>query len=251
MLSACIVSYNSKNQMGPTLESLKHSQRPVKVYVVDNASPDQSAQWVKENAPWVTLIESKENKGFGAGNNMVLPYLESKYHVLVNPDVTFEKDLLGRMVDYMDNHPETVILTPKVLNPDGTEQFLPKKEISVHYLLGGRLERLGDPFKRWRTEYTLRGEKVIKPQPVDFATGCFLLIRTEAFKKLKGFDERFFLYQEDSDLSKRAKALGEITYHPDFTVTHQWARENTKTLKGNLRQIHSMIKYFGKWGWRW
>jgi len=251
MISACIVSYHSKDQIGPTLASLKNSELQGDFYVVDNASKDGSAQWVKENAPWVKVIESPVNKGFGAGNNMVIPHLKSRYHVLVNPDVTFEKDLLGRMVTYMESHPETVILTPRVLNEDGTEQFLPKKDISVHYLLGGRLEKLGGIFKKWRSEYTLRGENITTPRAVEFATGCFLMIRTDIFKQLKGFDERFFLYQEDSDLSRRARELGEITYHPDFTVTHAWARENTKTLKGNLRQIHSMFKYFHKWGWRW
>ena len=251
MLSTCTVCYHSKDEIGPTLQSLKNSDMQGDFYVVDNASQDGSGQWVKDNAPWVKVIESSENKGFGAGNNLVIPYLKSKYHVLVNPDVTFEKDLMGRMADYMESHPETVILTPKVLNQDGTEQFLPKKDISIHYLLGGRLEKFGGIFKKWRSEYTLRDEKITQPRPVEFATGCFLMIRTEAFKQLGGFDERFFLYQEESDLSRRARQLGEITYHPDFTVTHAWARENTKTLKGNCRQIHSMFKYFHKWGWKW
>jgi len=251
MISACIVSYNSRNKMAGALDSLKNSETPVKTFVVDNASQDGSAQWVREYAPWAQVIESHTNTGFGSGNNRVLPYLNSKYHVLVNPDITFAPDLLGRMAAYMDEHPETVILTPRVLNPDGSEQFLPKKEISVHYLMGGRLEKLGKPFTTWRREYTLADQSINQPLPVEFATGCFLMIRTEVFKQLGGFDERFFLYQEDSDLSRRARELGEITYHPEMTVTHDWARENVKTLQGNLRQIHSMLKYFRKWGWRW
>lgn len=251
MISACIVAYNSKGEIGGALESLKNSEAPAEVFVVDNASRDGSAQWVREKAPWARVIALEKNVGFGAGNNQALPYLDSQYHVLVNPDVTFPPELLGKMAAYMGTHPETVILTPRVMNPDGTEQFLPKKEISVHALLGGRLEALGGPFKRWRAEYTLKGQEINGPIPVDFATGCFLFIRTEAFKRLGGFDERFFLYQEDSDLSRRAKALGEITYHPDFAVTHAWARENKKTFRGNLRQIRSMCQYFHKWGWRW
>ena len=251
MISACIVSYNSKGKMAGALNSLKNSETPVQTFVVDNASTDGSAQWVRAVAPWAQVIETGKNLGFGSGNNRVIPHLKSKYHVLVNPDITFEPDLIGRMEAYMDAHPETVILTPRVQNPDGTEQFLPKKEISVHYLLGGRLEKLGNPFKRWRKEYTLADQPINRPIPVAFATGCFLMIRTEAFLQLGGFDERFFLYQEDSDLSRRARELGEITYHPDMTVTHDWARENVHTLKGNLRQVHSMLKYFHKWGWRW
>ena len=155
------------------------------------------------------------------------------------------------MTAWMDAHPEAVILTPRVMNQDGTEQFLPKGEITVRHLLGGRLERLGGCFRRWRREFTLADARVTGPRKVHFATGCFLLIRTEAFRTLRGFDPRFFLYQEDSDLSRRAEQLGDIVYHPDMVVTHAWARENTRTLRGNLRQVRSICQYFHKWGWKW
>ena len=62
---------------------------------------------------------------------------------------------------------------------------------------------------------------------------------------------KVFLYQEDSDLSRRAEQLGDIVYHPDMVVTHAWARENTRTLRGNLRQVRSICQYFHKWGWKW
>ena len=91
------------------------------------------------------------------------------------------------------------------------------------------------------------------PVPVEFATGCFLLIRTDVFRKLNGFDSRFFLYQEDSDLSRRVlnERHGSIVYHPDMCVTHSWARENTRTFRGRMRQIRSVVKYFAKWGISW
>ena len=165
--------------------------------------------------------------------------------------MTFPPELIGRMAAWMDAHPEAVILTPKVMNPDGTEQFLPKGEVTLRNLLGGRLERLGGCFRRWRRAYTLADVQVTEPREVQFATGCFLFIRTEAFRKLQGFDPRFFLYQEDTDLGRRARALGKIIYHPDMVITHAWARENTRTFKGNLRQIQSIFKYFHKWGWKW
>ncbi|MGN0779591.1 MAG: glycosyltransferase family 2 protein, partial [Aristaeellaceae bacterium] len=139
----------------------------------------------------------------------------------------------------------------RVFNQDGTEQFLPKKQPTIRYLLGGRLERLGEPFRSLRRDFTLQNQTITQPTPVGFATGCFLLIRTDVFRQLKGFDERFFLYQEDSDLSRRAMEIGQIIYHPDMCVTHVWARENTRTLRGNLRQVASIIKFFRKWGWAW
>jgi len=225
----------------------------VDVFLSDNTPDDPTAEKMQWLFPGITVLPQKGNIGFGKANNAVLPYLNSKYHLIMNPDVTFDPTLLSRMVQYMERHPNIAVLTPRVMNEDGTEQFLPKKQISVHYLLSGLLEGMGGIFRRWRDEFTLADMNVSHPVPVEFATGCFLLIRTEIFTSLNGFDPRFFLYQEDSDLSRRIleQHLGSIVYHPDMQITHQWARENTRTLKGRMRQIRSVCKYFLKWGISW
>lgn len=252
-LSACVVLYHCGDEVFDALRCLENTRIEVAVYLSDNSPEEITADKLQWKFPGVTILPQKGNIGFGRANNAVLPYLQSRYHLIMNPDVTFEPDLLPRMVSYMDAHPNIAILTPRVLNEDGSEQYLPKKRISVHYLLGGLLESLGGIFRRWREDFTLADLDVRSPIPVEFATGCFLLIRTSVFQKLEGFDPRFFLYQEDSDLSRRVleQNLGSIVYHPDMTVTHRWARENTRTMKGRMRQIRSVCKYFLKWGVSW
>jgi len=252
-LSACLVLYHCGEELDRALRCLQEADIEVAVYLSDNSPEEPAAERMQWAYPGITVLPQKGNVGFGRANNAVLPYLQSRYHLMMNPDVTFEPGLLRRMVTYMDDHPNIAILTPKVLNTDGSEQYLPKKRIAVHYLLGGLLEGLGGPFRRWRREFTLADTEVRMPVPVAFATGCFLLIRTEIFKELGGFDPRFFLYQEDSDLSRRVieENKGSIVYHPDMTVTHAWARENTRTFRGRARQIRSAIKYFAKWGITW
>lgn len=250
-VSACIVLYHSPANVLQTVQCLQDSDLPIDLYVVDNSPEDTMAERIRWLCPGAQILPQQKNLGFGRANNVVLPLLKSRYHLMVNPDVTFPPDLISRMVAYMDQHPEAVILTPRVYNPDGTEQFLPKMQPTIRYLMSGRLEKLGGPFRALRQEYTLADRNIAVPIPVGFATGCFLLIRTQVFRQLKGFDERFFLYQEDSDLSRRAAQVGKIIYHPEMCVTHAWARENTRTLKGNQRQIASIIKFFTKWGWKW
>ncbi len=250
-VSACIVLYHAPDTVLDTVGCLQASDMPITLFVVDNSPEVTMAERIQWACPGAHLLPQEKNLGFGRGNNAALPLLKSRYHLLLNPDVTFPPDLISRMVDYMDAHPEISILTPRVFSPDGSEQFLPKKQPTLRYLLGGRLERLGGCFRAWRAEYTLENEHVAVPTAVGFATGCFLLIRTNVFRQLNGFDSRFFLYQEDSDLSRRAMSIGPIVYHPDMCVTHAWARENTKTLKGNLRQVVSIFKFFMKWGWKW
>ena len=253
VLSACLVLYHCGEELDRALSCLQASDLEVAVYLCDNSPEDPTADRVQWNFPGITVLPQPGNVGFGRANNAVIPYLKSRYHLMMNPDVTFDPTLLSRMIAYMEEHPNIAVLTPRVLNTDGSEQFLPKKRIAVHYLLGGLLENLGGPFRRWRQEFTLADVEVRLPIPVEFATGCFLLIRTEIFRELGGFDPRFFLYQEDSDLSRRVleEGKGSIVYHPDMTVTHAWARENTRTSRGRMRQIRSAVKYFAKWGITW
>ena len=253
MLSTCIVLYKCGDEVFQALNCIQNADIEVDVFLVDNSPEEVTAERLKWAYPGITVLPQRKNVGFGRANNAVLPYLQSKYHLMMNPDVVFDPSLLKKMIAYMEAHPNIAILTPRVLNEDGTEQFLPKKRIAVHYLLGGLFEKFGGIFRRWRQDFTLAGMVITAPIPVEFATGCFLLIRTDVFRQLNGFDPRFFLYQEDSDLSRRVldRRLGSIVYHPAMCVTHRWARENTRTSKGRMRQIRSVVKYFLKWGITW
>ncbi len=253
ILSACIVLYHCGEEVVQALNCIQNADLEVAVYLCDNSPEEMTAERLKWAFPGVTVLPQAKNVGFGRANNAVLPCLQSKYHLIMNPDVSFDPSLLRQMVTYMEAHPNIAVLTPRVFNEDGTEQYLPKKRIAVHYLLGGFLEGFGGIFRRWRRSFTMADMEITLPIPVEFATGCFLLIRTEVFRRLNGFDPRFFLYQEDSDLSRRIleNRLGSIIYHPDMHVVHRWARENTRTFKGRMRQIRSMVKYFAKWGITW
>ena len=253
ILSACFVLYHCGDEIDQAMRCIQNADLEVAVYLCDKSPEDGTADRLQWAFPGVTVLPQPGNIGFGRANNAVLPYLKSKYHLMLNPDIVFDPSLLSRMIRYMEEHPNIAILTPRVLNEDGTEQYLPKKQISFHYLLSGLLEPMGGIFRRWRQEFTLADMDVRGPIPVEFATGCFLLIRTEVFLRLRGFDPRFFLYQEDSDLSRRVleEKLGSIVYHPDMCVTHRWARENTRTFRGRMRQTRSVFKYFWKWGVTW
>ena len=311
-VSACMVLYHSGEAALRAARCVYDSTVPVTLYVVDNSPKDLTASQIRGQYPDTALLEMKKNVGYGPGNNAVLPYLKTRYHIVMNPDVTFPPDLIERMADFMNRNPDVVILTPKVLNPDGTEQFLPRRSPTVRYLLGGIRARRGDKvgekakamqaraeaaeadavaawkqekektgplrllranslelrqsllkrraahleakrnhLRAWRDEYTLADIRPTEPTEVQFATGCFMMIRTHTFYRMKGFDPRFFLYHEDSDLSLSALRHGKIVYHPDMEVTHDWHRDSSRSFKAARRHILSTWKFFHKWGWRW
>lgn len=250
-LSACVVLYNSGPKAAQTVRSFQDAEMPLTLYLVDNSPGDSTVYRLRWQCPAMEYIVQRKNIGYGRANNVVLPRLTSKYHVISNPDVTFSSDLLTKMVQYMELNRDCVILSPRVFFPDGREQFLPKRSPTLRYMLGGRLENLPGPFKAWRSEYTLRDMDIDAPTSVYFAPGCFMMIRTAVFRDMGGFDPRFFLYHEDSDLSRRALRYGNIVYHPQFTVTHDWQRSSAHSLTGAMHHVASTFRYFNKWGWEW
>ncbi|MGW8114216.1 glycosyltransferase family 2 protein [Caproicibacterium sp. NSD3] len=247
--SVGIVTYNSKNEIGRLLSQLTSffSPEECQVVILDNCSTDGTAEWIEQHYPTVTVLRSKENKGFGHGHNQIIEKIDSQYHAIVNPDISVREDSIPKLCEYLDNHPEAVMVTPQILNEDGSEQFLPKRRPKIRYLLGGRLERLGGPFPKWRAEYTMKNEKLTEPTPIDFCTGCFSVIRTDILKKLGGFDDDFFMYFEDADLTRRAQKYGEVLFCPFTSVTHLWERASSKSFHFLKIQISSMLLYFKKW----
>lgn len=250
-LSACIVLYNSGPKAAQTVRAFQEADMPLELFVVDNAPGDSTMYRLRWQCPGMRYFAQKKNIGYGQANNSIISKLTSTYHIICNPDVTFSPDLLTKMVQYMDFNRDCVILTPRVFYPDGREQFLPKRDPRVHYLLGGRMENLPGPFYDWRSEYTLRGANIEAPTRVEFAPGCFMMIRTAVFRDMGGFDPRFFLYHEDSDLSRRAREFGNIIYNPDFAITHDWSRSSAHSITGAMHHLASTFRYFCKWGWRW
>lgn len=247
-ITASIVTYNSANEIASVLDSLLQANvSNLEIYVVDNASTDNTCQIVTDQFPQIKLIASQKNFGFGGGHNLALDQVDSDYHIFINPDITVEKGEIEKMVSYMEENPKTVILTPRVLNTDGTEQFLPKKIPNFKYLFGGRLENKLKIARRWRSEYTMREENITEPIQIDFCTGCFMFCRTSALKSVGGFDDRYFLYFEDADLTREMRKIGKTMYVPYVSVTHEWKRENGKISKGFFIALHSMFKYFWKW----
>ena len=239
-ISVSIVTYNDWGRVENTIETLlKFSSEPLQIYVVDNASADGTPEKIAERFPTVNIIKNNENIGFGKAHNAVIGKLTSEYHIVSNPDIVLNDDTVSKLADYLDKNPDTVMVAPKILSQDGSEQHLPKRKPRVKYLLAGRL-----PLKKIRAEYTRENEHLSSPTEIEFCSGCFFMIRTDVFKKLGGFDDRFFMYMEDADISDRARQLGKIIYYPDAAVTHIWERSSSKSLKYLFIHICSAFKYF-------
>jgi GT2 family glycosyltransferase len=249
--SASIVTFNNIGQVPDLLESMQRHLDPSKLdlYVVDNASTDGTPEYVEQHCPEAKLLHSELNLGFGAAHNKVLPLLRSRYHVLINPDIVFGEDVLTPLLAYLDGHPDVAMVTPRILNPDGSEQKLPKLQPRLKYLVARRFEKRFGWAKRLCREYVRADEDFTEPTEIETCTGSFCIIRTEVFERIGGFDERFFLYFEDNDLSRRAHAFGSLVFYPQATVTHRYQRAALHNPRAFATQLRSMFRYFNKHGW--
>lgn len=242
LVSASVVTYNDVNRAPDTVNSvtLNTKKYPLKLYVIDNASTDGTADLIEKSGQAV-VIRNVKNLGFGAAHNEVLTQELGKYHFVINPDITLNSDVISDMVDYFERNPDVVMAMPKILNTDGTEQKLPKERPTFKRLFFGRLS------DKIRSEYVWADKEIAEPCEINFCTGCFFCIRTDAFKKVLGFDQRYFMYLEDADLALKAKSKGKVMILPQFSVTHAWERESSKSLKYLFIHIVSCFKFLFKW----
>jgi GT2 family glycosyltransferase len=140
------------------------------------------------------------------------------------------------------------MLSPLVLSQDLSIQYLCKKNPTVFDMVIRRISP--NIFKKRQDKYIMKESGYNKIIKLDYATGSFMVFRTEIYKELKGFDDSFFMYLEDADITRRVNQISKVEFYPDARVIHAWERKGHKSFKFALITVHSMIVYFNKWGWK-
>lgn len=231
-LSIIIVNYNVKEFLLNLLQSIRNGVNNIRteIIVVDNASDDGSVELLKERFPEVKLIVNSSNAGFGAANNQALQIAEGKYLLLINPDTIIKENTLKEMISFFESHTEAGIAGCKVLNPDGSLQLacrrgFPGPWTSFTKVMG--LSRLF-PKSRLFARYNLTFLPENETYEVDAVSGAFMMMRRELYKKIGGFDPRFFMYGEDLDLCYRAQKSGYKVFYVHTTEVIHFKGESTK-----------------------
>ena len=248
MITTSIVLYHhSIKEIDQLIECLQQSKATGDIYVIDN-SPVPNAEF--NNLP-VTYIFTGKNIGYGAAHNIAIrKSIEQNvtYHLVINPDITFDPNILATIEQFMDSHPSVAQLMPKVYYPSGETQYLCKLLPTPFDLIFRRF--LPSSWTKKRTErFELRKSGYNKLIDVPYLSGCFMFLRTEALKEVGLFDERFFMYPEDIDLTRRIHLKFRTVFFPDVSIVHHHARGSYINFKMLYIHISNMVKYFNKWGW--
>jgi hypothetical protein len=172
----------------------------------------------------------------------------SSYHLVLNPDVYFGDEVLEELLSFMQSHKEVGLVIPKVVYPEGNLQYLSKLLPSPSDLIFRRFLPISIIQKRL-FNYEMKFSGYNKKMEVPYISGCFMFMRTTLLKSVGFFDERFFLYLEDTDLSRRFFRVAKNVYYPGVKIVHHHARGSYKSFKLLFIHIKSAIRYFNKWGW--
>jgi len=254
-LYVSIVLYKTPAQVYErAIKSVLNSQLNLKLFLVDNHE-DERAKSLAERDSRILYVRTGKNLGYGKAHNLALrKAIEDgvKYHLVMNPDTYFEKGTLEKLYEFMEENPEVGLVMPKVLYPDGRLQYLCKLLPAPLDLIGRRFFNWG-PFKtlieKRNHTYELRFTGYNKVMNVPFLSGAFMFMRTEVLKKVGIFDERFFLYCDDLDLSRRIHSVSKTIYYPHCHIYHDWGRGSYKSIRLLLIHVLDAIRYFNKWGW--
>jgi GT2 family glycosyltransferase len=217
--------------------------------IIDNSPTPLPPQRYRD--PRISYHFAGGNLGYGRAHNIALSVSKdrARYNLVMNTDITYSPEVVTRLVDFMDANPQAGLAGPKVLYPDGSLQHVCRLlPTPANMLLRRFLPRSGWT-ERADALYELRWWDHESVANIPYFQGSFMLLRTQLCNQLGGFDERFFLYGEDIDLTRRIHEVAQTLYVPAVRITHQYRRFSNRSLLGTWYGIQNNWRYFNKWGW--
>ena len=246
-----IVLYkNDPKIASKTIESFFNTPLKVFLYLIYN-SPDDSLKILAHYTNNLEYVFVNKNIGFGAGHNIAIRKAinNAKYHLVLNPDIYFNNGVLEEIFSFMENNHDVGLLMPKILYPDGRIQYLCKMLPTPLDIFLRRFLPFKKIIEKRNERYELRFTGYDRIMNVPYLSGCFMFLRNSVIKEIGAFDERFFMYFEDTDLTRRIHRKYKTIYFPYVSVFHCYGKESYKKFKILLIHIMSTFIYFNKYGW--
>lgn len=222
-----------------------------KLYLIDN-SPIRNKELEALSSEKIEYLFNNRNLGFGRAHNLGIKKAiaeGSDFHLILNPDVSFDSDILIELTHVLTNDETIGLISPRIVYENGEIQRLCKLLPNPKHLIFRRFLKDSLSLEKLNQELELQAFGYDQTAEIPWLSGCFLLARTAHLEKLGGFDERFFMYMEDIDLSRRSLKYFRNVFYPHVTIQHFYEKGSYKSSKLTLIHLISAIQYFTKWGW--
>ncbi len=248
-LTVGIVNYNTKRELKKCIESIRKTppKCSYQIIIVDNNSKDGSKEFLKQiKQKNIKCILNKKNRGFGAACNQIAKMQNSHYILFLNPDVEVRKNSINKLINFLKNNEKVGVVTGKLLFPDGSLQLSCRKFPTIIRVLFGRESFLRKTFPNniISKEYLMSEVNYNTIQFPDWIRGAVMLFKIDIFKKIGGFDEKFFLFFEDTDICLRLREKGYKTaYLPEAVFYHKLAA-STKERQLKTKIIHNISMFY-------
>jgi GT2 family glycosyltransferase len=240
-LTIVIINYKVPEILHLCLLSVKNAIQDIEtqVFVVDNASKDHSIEYLKKRHNWITIIENSENIGFSRANNQVIRHSLSEYVLILNPDTILEEQTLVKCLDFMEKNPQAGAAGVKMIGSNGKFQVESKRSFPTLWVSFSKISGLSKllPKSKLFGRYNLSYLPENEINEIEILSGAFMFIRREALQKVGLFDEKYFMYGEDIDLSYRIIQAGYKNYYLPTTKILHFKGESTK--KNDKKYIYN------------
>lgn len=244
MISIITVNYKTKKYLPRLLDSLKeYAKQDFEHIIVDNNSGDNLDD-IEKQYDFVKVIYSEQNSGFGSGINRGVQEAQGEYLYFLNPDTYLLSDTLGKQKKVLDKYPDSAIVGGCMMKKDGSVQA---------YQYGSEPSLTDVFFMNKKKEQSQKTSDTLLE--VDWVSGGAMMVQKDLFQKIGGFDERFFMYFEDIDLSKRLRQEGfKIYWTPEAKLYHVEGGAEKVYKNTKKRYYTSQRKYYSKYAgsvWSW
>lgn len=250
-LSIAIVTYRNKFAvLQDVIDSVLLTTLNIKLYIIDNSPTNELKNLIPQDSR-LEYIFMNSNNGFGAGHNVILRHPEKmgKYHLVLNPDVSFALGTLEKLYDYMERNLDVGNVMPKIIYPNGDLQYLCKLLPTPMDWIG----RMFIPFKsikrRINDRFEMHFADYESEMNVPYLSGCFMFLRKSVIEEVGVFDEGIFMYGEDTDLNRRIYQKYRTMYYPKVTIIHAFEKGSYKNFRLFWIHVKAAIYYLNKWGW--
>jgi GT2 family glycosyltransferase len=249
-ITASIVTYKtSRDELEKCIDSLRVNEINT-IFISDN-SPSNELKFFCEHFQQVVYIYNNGNIGYGAGHNVAIrkaKEMNADYHLVINSDVYFAQDIIAKIMTYMEENIDVAQLIPNVVYPNGELQYVcrmlptPANLVFRRFLPKRIVEKMNN-------KYLLEFDDHKRAINIAYHQGSFMFFRVKCFEKVGLFDERFFMYPEDIDITRRMYKYYRTMFWPEVTIVHAHRGASYNNKKMLMIHMVNMIRYFNKWGW--